>query len=142
RGWDRGVEGSRPHLVTILGPAGIGKTRLGRELSGHVEATQGLALWGRSLTYEERSPYRPAGQIIRKVADIYQNDGAETARAKLAATVAGLFPEPEAADATRYLSQLLGLGPHDTPDEVVPLQLPARMFVEHLAAREPILVVF
>jgi len=142
RVWDRAVDGSRPHLVTILGPAGIGKTRLGRELSEHVEATQGLALWGRSLPYEERSPYRAAGQIIRTVADIYQNDGVDTARAKLATTVADLFPDPEAADATRYLSVLLGLGLDEPPDEVVHLQFAARMFVEHLAAREPILVVF
>jgi len=142
RAWGRAVDSSRPHLVTILGPAGIGKTRLGRELSEHVEASRGHALWGRSLPYEERSPYRAAGQIIRKVADIYQNDGVETARAKLATTVADLFPEPEAADATRYLSVILGLGLDEPPDEVVHLQFAARMFVEHLAAREPILVVF
>jgi class 3 adenylate cyclase/tetratricopeptide (TPR) repeat protein len=142
RSWDRAVAASRPHLVTILGPAGIGKTRLGRELSQHVEATGGTALWGRSLPYEERSPYRAAGQIVREVADIYENDGVETARAKLAATVADLFPEPEAADATRYLSVVLGLGLDEPPDEAVHLQFASRMFVEHLAARDPILVVF
>jgi class 3 adenylate cyclase/tetratricopeptide (TPR) repeat protein len=142
RAWDRAVSASRPHLVTILGPAGIGKTRLGRELSQHVEFGGGTALWGRSLPYEERSPYRAAGQIVRKVADIYDNDGVEVARAKLGATVAKLFPEPEAADATRYLSVVLGLGLDEPPDEAVHLQFAARMFVEHLAVREPVLVVF
>jgi len=142
RAWDRAVSASRPHLVTILGPAGIGKTRLGRELSQHVEFGGGTALWGRSLPYEERSPYRAAGQIVRKVADIYDNDGVEVARAKLAATVAELFPEPEAADATRYLSVVLGLGLDEPPDEAVHLQFAARMFVEHLASRDPILIVF
>jgi class 3 adenylate cyclase/tetratricopeptide (TPR) repeat protein len=142
RAWDRAVDASRPHLVTILGPAGIGKTRLGRELSDHVERTGGSSLWGRSLAYEERSPYRAAGQIIRKVADIYENDGVATARDKLATTVCALFPESEADEATRYLSVVLGLGLDEPPDEAIHLQFAARMFVEHLAARGPILVVF
>jgi class 3 adenylate cyclase/tetratricopeptide (TPR) repeat protein len=142
RVWDRAVDAWRPHLVTILGPAGIGKTRLGRELSEHVERTGGTALWGRSLPYEERSPYRAAGQIIRKVADIYENDAVATARAKLASTISALFPEPEADEATRYLSVVLGLGLDEPPDEAIHLQFAARMFVEHLAARDPVLVVF
>jgi len=142
RVWERAVDASRPHLVTIMGPAGIGKTRLARELSQHVEANGGLALWGRSLPYEERSPYRAAGQIVRKVADIFENDGVDVARDKLATTVGSLFPEAEAADATRYLSVVLGLGLDEPPDEVVHLRFAARMFVEHLAARDPVLVVF
>jgi class 3 adenylate cyclase/tetratricopeptide (TPR) repeat protein len=142
RVWDRAVDASRPHLVTILGPAGIGKTRLGRELSQHVESRGGTALWGRSLPYEERSPYRAAGQIVRKVAGIYENEGVEVARAKLAATVADLFPRTDAPDATRYLSVVLGLGLDEPPDEAVHLQFAARMFVEYLASRGPILVVF
>jgi class 3 adenylate cyclase/tetratricopeptide (TPR) repeat protein len=140
--WDRAVETARPHLVTVLGPAGIGKTRLARELSDHIESRGARALWGRSLPYEEQSPYRGAGQIVRGVAGIYENDGVEVAREKLAAVVASLFPERDAADATRYLSVVLGLGLDDPPDEVIHLQFAARMFVEHLAAREPLLVVF
>ena len=66
----------------------------------------------------------------------------EAARAKLAATVASLYPEAEADDATRYLSVVLGLGLDEPPDEAVHLQFAARMFVEHLAARDPVLVVF
>jgi class 3 adenylate cyclase/tetratricopeptide (TPR) repeat protein len=142
RVWDRAVDGSRPHVVTILGPAGIGKTRLGRELAQHVDRTGGVALWGRSLPYEERSPYRAAGQIIRTVAGIYENDGVVTARAKLATTVAALFPEPEADEATRYLSVVLGLGLDEPPDEAIHLQFAARMFVEHLSSRDPLLIVF
>src|SRR3954451_23839494 len=120
RVWDRAVDASRPHLVTILGPAGIGKTRLGRELSYHVERTGGIALWGRSLPYEERSPYRAAGQIIGQVADVYESDGVATARAKLATAISTLFPEPDADEATRYLSVVLGLGLDEPPDEAVP----------------------
>jgi AAA ATPase domain/Adenylate and Guanylate cyclase catalytic domain len=51
--WDRVVAERRPHLITVLGPAGIGKSRLGREFLAHVEARGGRVLVGRSLSYGE-----------------------------------------------------------------------------------------
>ena len=140
--WDRAVADGRPHLVTILGPAGMGKTRTAREASERIEGDGGLALWGRSLPYEEQTPYRAAGQIVRRVAGIYEIDPVDVAREKLASAVAGLFPDAEAADATRYLSLLLGLGLDAPPGEAIHLQFAMRMFVEHLAERRPLLLVF
>ncbi len=140
--WDRAVEEGRPHLVTILGPAGMGKTRTAREASERIEAAGGRALWGRSLPYEEQTPYRAAGQIIHRVAGIYENDRMEVARAKVAAAVDELFPDAVAADATRYLSLLLGLGLDAPPTEAIHLLFTMRMFIEHLAERQPLLLVF
>jgi hypothetical protein len=54
--WDRAVEDGRPHLVTILGPAGIGKSRMAREASERIERSGGRALWGRSLRMRSRRP--------------------------------------------------------------------------------------
>ena len=90
--WDRAVEDGRPHMVTILGPAGIGKSRMAREASERFERQGGRALWGRSLPYEEQTPYRAAGEMVRHVAGIYENDPVEVARAKVAAAVDELFP--------------------------------------------------
>lgn len=140
--WEGAVEARRPQLVTILGPSGIGKTRLGRELAARVEAGGGQMLWGRSLPYEERTPYRALGQMIRQSAGIYENDPAERAREKLGAAVSTLFPAEESPEATRFLSLLLGLG-LDTPvDEPIHLYYAARRFVELLAANAPLLIVF
>ena len=122
--WERAVEERRPHLVTILGPAGMGKSRLAREASDRIEAGGGRALWGRSLPYEEQTPYRAAGQIVRGVAGIYETDPVEVARTKVAAAVEQLFPDAETSDATRYLSLLLGLGLDAPPDEAI--HLPSR----------------
>jgi class 3 adenylate cyclase/tetratricopeptide (TPR) repeat protein len=140
--WDRAVEERRPHLVTILGPAGMGKTRFAREVSDRIEGGGGRALWGRSLPYEEQTPYRAAGQIVRGVAGIYETDPVEVARSKLAAAVEGLFPDAETSDATRYLSLILGLGLDAPPGEAIHLLYTMRMFVEHLAEGEPVLLVF
>jgi len=140
--WDRAVEDGRPHMVTILGPAGIGKSRMAREASERVERAGGRALWGRSLPYEEQTPYRAAGEIVRGVAGIYENDPMEAARTKLAAAVEELFPSAEVADATRYLSLLIGLGLDEPPGEAIHLLFTMRMFFEHLADRQPVLLVF
>jgi class 3 adenylate cyclase/tetratricopeptide (TPR) repeat protein len=140
--WDRAVNGSRPHLVTVLGQAGIGKSRLALEVATEVEDQGGRALWGRSLPYEEQTPYRGMAQIVRLAAGIYENDPVNVAREKLATTVAGLFPEAEVAETTRYLSLLLGLGLDDPVSEVIHLQFATRRFVEHLSADRPVLLVF
>jgi predicted ATPase len=60
----------------------------------------------------------------------------------LGAAVDGLFPEADAADATRYLSLLLGLGLDAPADEAIHLLYTMRMFIQHLAERQPLLVVF
>jgi len=122
--WDRAVTSARPHLVTVLGPAGMGKSRLGRDISGEIEGRGARALWGRSLPYEEQTPYRALGQIVRGAAGIYDNDPVETARYKLAIQVADMFPESEAPDTTRYLSLLLGLGLDEPASESIHLFSP------------------
>jgi class 3 adenylate cyclase/tetratricopeptide (TPR) repeat protein len=140
--WDRAVNASRPHLVTVLGPAGIGKSRLASELAAEVESQGGRTLWGRSLPYEEQTPYGGAGEIVRRAAGIFENESVEVAREKLAAAVASLFPEGEVAETTRYLSLLLGLGLDEPASEVIHLQFAMRRFVELLSRERPVLVVF
>ena len=139
--WQRAVRSSRPHLVTVLGPAGIGKTRLAREVAEDVVA-DGRALWGRSLPYEEPTPYLAAGEIVRRAAGIFENEPADAARAKLASLAASLLPATDVDDATRYLSLLLGLGLDEPTDDPIYLQFAARQLVERLAEREPLLLVF
>ena len=140
--WDRAVNASRPHLVTVLGPAGIGKSRLASEMAMDVEAQGGRTLWGRSLPYEEQTPYRGAGEIVRRATGIFENEPVDVARDKLAAAVASLFPEGEVAETTRYLSLLLGLGLDEPASEVIHLQFAMRRFVELLSREQPVLVVF
>jgi class 3 adenylate cyclase/tetratricopeptide (TPR) repeat protein len=140
--WDRAVQDGRPHMVTILGPAGIGKSRMAREASERIERQGGRALWGRSLPYEEQTPYRAAGEMVRHVAGIYENDPVDVARAKLADALEDLFPRAEVADATRYLSLVLGLGLDAPADEAIHLLFTMRMLVEHLAEQQPVLLVF
>jgi len=140
--WDRAVRSGHPHLVTVLGPAGIGKSRLANEVADSIGSQGGRSLWGRSLPYEEPSPFRAAGEMVRRAAGIYENEPPDAARAKLASLADSLLPEREVEDSTRYLSLLLGLGLDEPPDQPIHLLFAVRRLIERLAERAPLLLVF
>ena len=140
--WDRAITSDHPHLVTVFGPAGIGKSRLAHEVAEDVRSKGGRELWGRSLPYEEQSPFRAAAEMVRTAAGIFEAEPVADARGKLARLAGSLFPEPDVAEETRYLSLLLGLGLDEPPDEPVHLLFAMRRLIEHVSEREPLLLVF
>jgi class 3 adenylate cyclase/tetratricopeptide (TPR) repeat protein len=135
---------SRARLISIVGQAGIGKSRLVWEFSKY---TDGLAenLWwheGRSPAYGEGVTFWALGEMIRQRAGILEGEDAETTRAKLSAAMVEYVPE----EADRRwiepaLRQLLGV--HDgAPQEREELFAAWRTFFERLAARSPTVLIF
>ena len=82
--WNQVCDERRPHLVTVIGPAGIGKSRLAEEFARSVDSQGGLPLRGRSIPYGESSAYGAFAQHVKQVAGIFDSDSAEVAREKLA----------------------------------------------------------
>jgi class 3 adenylate cyclase len=139
--WSRVVAERRPQLVTIFGPAGIGKTRLATEFIEHLTAEGGLALRGRSVPYGGRTAYGPFANQVKQVARIYDSDPAPVAFEKLGNAVAELV-EGDTAEITSHLALLVGLeGGSDVGDRQT-LFLSARRFVEGLAAAHPAALIF
>jgi tetratricopeptide (TPR) repeat protein len=140
--WERAVRERRTHLLTVFGPAGIGKSRLSREMSSLVESKGGRALRGRCLPYEERTGYSAFTEQVRNVAGIFETDPPHTAREKLDGAVTALVPAEEAAEVARYLSLLLGLGVDEPTRDRTHLFFAARRLVECLALQQPTMFVF
>ena len=141
RTWEGVTTERRPDLVTVIGPPGIGKTRLTREFVGLVEPSGARALRGRSLPYGGSSGYRAFGQQVKDVAGIFETDPPADARAKLTAVVTKLCGPSDSPEVADHLALLIGLG-GDTVPERQPLFFSARRFVEDLASRQPLLLVF
>src|ERR671931_1555186 len=125
-------ERAEPRLVTLLGPAGIGKTRLVRELA--VGAPHVRLLAGRCLPYGDGITYWPLVEIVRHAAGLSGQESAGDVRARLYELVA------DAPDADRIVAGVgtaIGLGGEMSASEVF---LAARRLLECLAARQPLVV--
>ena len=140
--WEQVVATREPRLITLLGPPGIGKTRIAREATDELERSGARVLWGRSLPYAEQTPYRAVSEMVGRAAGIFEDDLPAEARSKLADLVADLSLAGEAADTTRHLSLLLGLGLDDPTDDPVHLQYATRRVLEEMAAGTPLVLVF
>ena len=122
-----------PQLVTLLGPAGIGKTRLVRELA--VGAPHARLLTGRCLPYGDGITYWPLVEVVRHATGLGGDETAADARDRLAKLV------DEAPDADRIVDGVaaaVGLGGEATPTEIF---VAGRRLLEWLAREQPLIVV-
>ena len=131
--FERAMSGGSCQLFTILGAAGVGKSRLVAEFLGAVR-DRARVLRGRCLPYGEGITYLPIAEIVRQAAGIADGDTAETARGRIEAFVAGL---PEAAAIARGLVGLIGLEASAAQEELV---WAFRRALEHLAVERPLVV--
>jgi class 3 adenylate cyclase len=136
------VRERRPHLVTVLGDAGIGKTRLAAELGAQVEPRGTRVLRGRSLPYGARTLYGPFGQHVKQFAGIFASDDVAAAQEKLQTALAAVAAPAEVDEVAAHLELLIGLSSDGEVGERQILFLAARRFAEALAREAPTVLVF
>ena len=105
RAFERAVVARDIELLTVMAPAGVGKSRLVREFLGHVER-RAVVLRGRCLNYGDGITYWAVGEIVRAAAGIAEADRAPDARARVDRLVAD---DPRAERIATVLASLLGL---------------------------------
>jgi class 3 adenylate cyclase/tetratricopeptide (TPR) repeat protein len=120
-------------LVTVLGPAGVGKSRLVAELLTELESGARV-LTGRCLPYGEGITFWPVAEMVRQAAGMTGADRPAEARAKLRAL---LEDEPEAGAVADRIAQLVGL--EGTAGPVLDAAWALRRLLEALA-RDRLLV--
>jgi DNA-binding SARP family transcriptional activator len=137
----------RPRLVTLLGPPGIGKSRLVAELGRALDADPELVTWrqGRSPPWGDGVTYWALAEVVKAEAGILENDPADRVERRLARMVEhALADDPAAADWVRgHLRGLVGEG-DDAPVQAGRREeafTAWRRFLYGLAARRPLVLV-
>src|SRR5919201_5143670 len=129
--YTRVAAGDTPELVTIVGDAGVGKSRLVRELWEWLAERdpQPLQRTGRCLSYGHGTTYWPLGEVLREHFGVVENDSPETIAERL--------------EGRRYLGLTLGL---DAGEELHPLKARERLhdswveFLGDLARERPAVI--
>jgi class 3 adenylate cyclase/tetratricopeptide (TPR) repeat protein len=83
-------------LVTVLGAAGVGKSRLVDEALAGL-GDRAVVLRGRCLSYGEGITFWPVAEVVRQAAAITHDDTLQAAHGKLAALLAGQEPAKQLA---------------------------------------------
>jgi tetratricopeptide (TPR) repeat protein len=131
-------------LVTVVGEAGCGKSRLLRELFGLLERRDEDCWWhqGRCLSYGDGVAYWALAEIVRGRAGIAGDEDHASAREKLHATVCEhVSDERERRLVEPRLAHLLGLEQRVSPDRA-DLFSGWRLFFERLSETRPVVLVF
>jgi tetratricopeptide (TPR) repeat protein len=138
------AEERKAHLVSVVGIAGIGKSRLAWEFEKYLDGVADEVLWhrGRCLAYGDGVAYWALAEMVRMRALIAEEDAPEEAVAKLRTMLEQrVDDQAERTWLEPRLAHLLGLAEHASGDRQ-DLFSAWRLFFERLAEQSPVLLVF
>jgi class 3 adenylate cyclase/tetratricopeptide (TPR) repeat protein len=134
--FERAAADKSCQFVTILGPAGAGKTRLTAELLSEL-GERATVLVGRCLPYGEGITFWPVVDIVKQAASLGPSLPAEESHRRLAAIVEN---DPEAGMIVDRLGTLFGIG--SEPGGRDEIFWAVRRLLQALARERPVVVVF
>ena len=132
----------RARLVSVIGPGGIGKTRLAWEFLKYIDGLVDTVWWhdGRSPSYGDGISFWALGEMIRERCHLVETDDEATTRAKVTETLATYVADPdERRWIERALLALLGFESGVGSEQLFGAW---RTFFERLAATAPVVLVF
>ncbi|HLY85461.1 MAG TPA: adenylate/guanylate cyclase domain-containing protein [Gaiellaceae bacterium] len=138
------AEERKAHLVSVVGIAGIGKSRLAWEFEKYLDGPVDEVLWhrGRCLAYGDGVAYWALAEMIRMRSLIAEEDAPDQAAEKLRTMLEQRIEDgSERSWLEPRLAHLIGLAEHASGDRQ-DLFSAWRLFFERLAERSPVVLVF
>jgi class 3 adenylate cyclase/tetratricopeptide (TPR) repeat protein len=138
------ADGSKAHLVSIVGIAGIGKSRLGWEYYKYSDGLSMVFRWhrGRCLAYGDGVTYWALAEMVRGRAEILEGEDNQSAQRKLRAAVEQYVSDPEERRWVEpRLAHLIGLEERTARDRE-DLFAGWRLFFERMSDDAPVVMSF
>jgi class 3 adenylate cyclase len=109
--YQRVGQSGKPHLVVLVGAAGVGKSRLLAELGQRVTGEPEPPVWraGRAQPHVHGGTFGALVELVKAEAGILENDQATIAERKLTDAVARVIASPPAAWVTQQLRPRVGV---------------------------------
>ena len=133
----------RARLVSVIGPGGIGKSRLAWEFEKYIDGIVTKCWWhqGRAPAYGQGISFWALGEMIRGRAGLVETDGEAETRDKIAAMLAAHVPiEAERRWIEPAMLALLGIA--GTEVEADQLFAAWRTFFDRLSETGPVILLF
>ena len=138
-------------VLSVIGEAGLGKSRLMAEIRHYFESENLLWLEGRTLSYGQKMSYWPFREILCQYAGIAEDDDDTEAWKKFETSITELFLA-ESEEILPYLASLIGLEVKgelgkslqqlDGESMGKHVYLSSRRFFERLAGSLPVVLIF
>ena len=135
----------RARLVSVIGVAGVGKSRLSWELEKYMDGLAQTVWWhrGRCLAYGDGVAYWALAEMIRARIGVLEGEPSSTIATRLRETLAEHFTDGEEREwVEQRLLPLVGLGERAPASDREDLFPAWRRLFERLAEQRPLVLVF
>jgi len=142
--WERASSQQQPHLVSIFGSAGVGKSTVAAEFARIATESGARAVRGRSLPYRESGTYGALASQLMQLCDVFESDSSQVVADKLRGRTAELLANADADPelVAGHLGVIVGIDAGNEAADREALFSSTRQFLEGAAREQPTVLVF
>ena len=142
--WERAYGERLPHLVSIFGPAGVGKSTVAADFARIATGGGARVVRGRSLPYRESGAYGSLATQVMQLSGIFESDAAHVVAEKLRKRTADLFANVEGDPSlvAGHLGVIVGIDAGNEAADREALFRSTLEFLEAVAREQETILVF